>query len=160
MLRREMPRKARAPGGPDGTDLRIAATERAVRAALIRIAGDLSQAGLAEDAAGLAELVLAEALNNVVEHACAGVEAAWIEISVRREGVRLFCELCDNGRPMPGGKLPQGHAPDPDALPEDLPEGGFGWHLIRRLTTALEYRRDEGVNHLSFAIEFPPGLSI
>ena len=33
---------------------------------------------------------------------------------------------------------------------EELPEGGFGWDLIRQLTTGLAYARVEGRNELTF----------
>ena len=36
---------------------------------------------------------------------------------------------------------------------EDLPEGGFGWHVIRTLSKDLHYRRENGRNQLSFRLD-------
>ena len=52
-------------------------------------------------------------------------------------------------RPSPGGEPPAGQAPDPD----DLPEGGFGWHLIRSLSKDLEYHREGDRNFLTFRLD-------
>ena len=36
---------------------------------------------------------------------------------------------------------------------QDLPEGGFGWYLIRTLTTDLTYLREGICNTLSFCVD-------
>ena len=41
---------------------------------------------------------------------------------------------------------------DQDA-PQDLPEGGFGWFLIRSLTRDLTYLREDGYNMLCFCVD-------
>ena len=54
---------------------------------------------------------------------------------------------------MPGGRPPAGRLPDgADCALVDLPEGGFGWHLIRTLTRDLAYVRSGGCNRLSFLL--------
>ena len=35
----------------------------------------------------------------------------------------------------------------------DLPEGGFGWGMIRDLTDDLSYRRDGARNELRFTVD-------
>ena len=40
----------------------------------------------------------------------------------------------------------------PDTALEDLPEGGFGWHLIHSLTNDLTYLRTGGCNRLRFLL--------
>jgi serine/threonine-protein kinase RsbW len=52
---------------------------------------------------------------------------------------------------MPGLCLPAGKFQPLDDL-ADLPEGGFGWYLIRSLTEELSYRRSNGINRLSFQL--------
>jgi serine/threonine-protein kinase RsbW len=37
-------------------------------------------------------------------------------------------------------------------MQDDLPEGGFGWFLIRELTKDLQYVRHEDQNRLTFSI--------
>jgi serine/threonine-protein kinase RsbW len=107
---------------------------------------------LTEDDLATVELVLAEALNNVVEHAYAK-HAGMIEMSLTQGPRGLACTIVDSGLVMPDGKLPFGHLPDTDARSlDDLPEGGFGWHLIRSLTIDLSYHREAGWNRLSFTV--------
>lgn len=90
------------------------------------------------DLADRAELLLAEALNNIVEHAYAGQSGALRLVLLRRAG-GLVIRLLDHGAPMPGLALPRGDLPDMHG--DSLPEGGFGWFLIRSLSHRLGYRR-------------------
>lgn len=114
----------------------------------------LVQLGLPIERLFTLELVLAEVLNNVVEHAYQDRGEGCIELALSVHDGRIHCRVSDQGIPMPGGTLPPAcrHSPKVLAL-QDLPEGSFGWALIRDLTTRLEYSRDEGTNRLSFAIE-------
>lgn len=92
-----------------------------------------------------AEIVLAEVLNNVVEHAYAsgtGPIRLWLEHAPGR----LCCRIEDEGAPMPGGQLPAGRLP----AATELAEGGFGWHLIRTLALDLRYERAGQTNRLHF----------
>jgi serine/threonine-protein kinase RsbW len=104
-------------------------------------------APLTEESRGAAEIVLAEVLNNVVEHAYAEFPGK-IEIWVTRRENFLFIRIVDDGLPMPGGDLPGGKMVRID----DLPEGGFGWYLIRNLSHELTYQRDGKRNILGFCI--------
>ncbi|MCU0902485.1 MAG: ATP-binding protein [Tabrizicola sp.] len=117
---------------------------------------DLPPLGLLpRDDKGLAELVLAEVLNNVAEHAYgeAGGEVA-ITLALDPAGIR--CLIVDGGRAMPGERLPEGRLPDARGTAlEDLPEGGFGWHLIRSLSSDLSYARVDGQNRLAFVLPGP-----
>lgn len=126
----------------------IPADPMAVRDGLQALFDTLLLRSLHDDARGTAEVVLAEALNNIVEHAyaCAGGE---IELTLRLNGADLTCRITDSGRPMPGHRLPEGRP----APPECLAEGGYGWHLIRSLSRDLAYDRVEGRNRLSFRLE-------
>jgi serine/threonine-protein kinase RsbW len=130
--------------------LLIPAEAGSVRRALLAAGDTLLLRGLSEDARGTAEIVIAEALNNIVEHAYAG-GAGEIELSLRRGGDMLSVLITDRGHPMPGGTLPEG--PLPAADPASLPEGGFGWFLIRCLSQDLRYSRAKGRNHLFFRLD-------
>lgn len=103
---------------------------------------------LTRDDRATAEIVLAEVLNNIAEHAYATVMRGPIRMWLRRSGDRLHCLIEDEGAPMPGGALPMGRPPAPD----DLGEGGYGWHLIRSLTEGLRYERVADVNRLQFSL--------
>lgn len=107
---------------------------------------------LAEDERGTAEMVLAEALNNIVEHAYAAAPGL-IEVTLSASLAGIVCQISDAGTGMPQDALPPGILPDAlGAAADDLPEGGFGWFLIRTLTTDLCYLRDGVMNRLSFTL--------
>lgn len=109
-------------------------------------------ASLTQDGRGVAELVLAEVLNNVTEHAYADRPGP-VSVTMCRGPKGISCLVVDQGKAMPGDCLPPGRLPDgPDTALDDLPEGGWGWHLIRTLTLDLGYARDEGSNRLSFTL--------
>ena len=143
---------AERPGDGTGDHVRlmIPAGAEAVRQALQEACATWLLRSLTEDARGTAEIVIAEALNNIVEHACASGEGE-IELSLKRTGGKLSVLITDRGHPMPGGTLPEGRLPVPD--PDDLPEGGFGWFLIRSLSQDLRYCRADGRNHLFFRLD-------
>jgi serine/threonine-protein kinase RsbW len=97
------------------------------------------------------QIVIAEALNNISEHAYAG-HVGRIEMLLRRRDGGFQFTLIDQGIGMPGGIPPPGVI---GALPDSicsLPEGGFGWLLIRSQTQDLTYLREKGGNRLSFVL--------
>jgi serine/threonine-protein kinase RsbW len=134
---------------PDGSALVFDSDPAAVRTALARLLSAAPLHALTEDDRGTVELVLAEVLNNVVEHAYAGASGP-VEVGLCATPHGLACRIVDQGLAMPGGALPEGRLPA--AAPSELPEGGFGWHLIRSLTADLTYARCAGQNRLSFLI--------
>ncbi len=107
------------------------------------------QPGMIEDAA----IALAEALNNVEEHAYEGQAGFPVCVKITASPTHFQCVIEDQGTPIPGQTLPGDQMPfsDPSA-PEKLPEGGFGWALLHRLTRDLNYARTEQKNLLSFSI--------
>lgn len=124
----------------------------AVRTALGSALSGLRYLELTEQESGTVELVLAEAMNNVVEHAYRELSGV-IELRVMNCADGLFCEVIDDGigmRDLPLGDDPQGDPPPPL---EEMPEGGFGWFLIRTLARDLRYAREGERNRLSFRIE-------
>jgi serine/threonine-protein kinase RsbW len=130
----------------------FAADPLSVRAALARLMAAQPLSGTGADDRATVELVLAEVLNNIAEHAYVG-RSGLVEVDLTRQTGGLACQICDQGGPMPGGQPPPGQVRDLAGLPlADLPEGGFGWSLIRSLTRGLTYRRDGDWNRLCFLI--------
>lgn len=125
----------------------------AVRAALAGILSDLAPLDLPQDTLADIEIVLAEALNNVVEHAYppdTGVGP--VDLDCRFEPDGLHVRITDCGRAMPGGKLPASGQVSLDRALADLPEGGFGWNLICTLARDVEYRRLHDRNILNLRL--------
>jgi serine/threonine-protein kinase RsbW len=120
------------------------------RNALSEICAYLLAKGVPTDTISTVELVLAEVCNNITEHAYSD-QPGWIELEVALKDGDLLCNSVDQGVSMPGCEPPNIPPPVPDP-PDYLPEGGFGWHIIRCLTRELTYRRYEGENRLCFKI--------
>jgi len=132
--------------------MRIKATPEDVRRALGAFCEAVRPLGLSAELTGTVELVLAEVLNNIVEHAYAGANAGQIEFHAYYMDSGFRFEIADGGREMPGGLLPVGDHVDLDTDLNALPEGGFGWYLIHDLTENLQYHRADGQNRLCFTI--------
>ena len=111
------------------------------------------------DAMGRLELVLAEVMNNVSEHAgdlCAQKPAPRaMHLCVVMNDAGLSCAITDDGGTLPADCLLPRNLPALDPL--DLPEGGFGWCLIQGLTQSLCYYREDQRNCLAFTVPFNPG---
>ena len=125
----------------------------AVRDALQKMRSGLAELDLSTDDLARVEIVLAETLNNVVEHACSERPDCRIDVEMMRGSADLKVDVVDDGRAMPDGELPVSQRA---ILPDDkmhLPEGGFGWSLIRDLARDVTYERRGHLNHLSFAID-------
>lgn len=124
---------------------------RWVRRAIHEVEEELLQAGVVQEDVGSISIVLAEALNNVVEHAFEENEGKKITLVLRQRSRSLIVEIRDSGRPMPKGRAPIGNHPMTEFNQFDtLPEGGYGWFLIRELVQDLVYDRQNGENILFF----------
>ena len=124
----------------------------AVRRTLKKAMEFLRGLDFSQDSCGPIELVLAEAINNVIEHAYAGHSHGVVELSIELSGKDLFFTILDDGLPMPDNRAPKGQEHDLSCEVVDLPEGGFGWFLIRELTRDLIYTRTGSRNRLQFTI--------
>jgi serine/threonine-protein kinase RsbW len=130
----------------------FAAQPEAVRSGLAQMVAMPPLSDLSDDDRGTAEVVLAEVLNNIAEHAYAGGPGS-VAVTVKAAAAGLDCLVVDQGVAMPDNQLPPGKLiAGPDTPVEDLPEGGFGWYLIRTLTQNLSYAREDGCNRLSFTL--------
>lgn len=124
----------------------------AVRESLSNLLTTLREAGVGAEDTGTIELVLAEALNNVVEHAYKENPDCNFVLTSSVTETGLSVRMTDQGVPMPGLALPSGNLPEIETGLQDLPEGGFGWALIHTLTEELTYERIANQNVTSFVI--------
>ncbi len=103
--------------------------------------------------AGTVEMVMAEALNNIVEHGYPDPENGGpISVYCAHGITGLNIKLVDKGLPMPNGQTPIGLVADTDVDLKDMPEGGFGWFIIKNLAKDIVYSRVNEVNLLDLRI--------
>lgn len=137
-----------------GLALRCAGTPMSVRRTLVALRAQLSVQGLPDACLSSVEIATAEALNNIVEHAHRGCTRQDIHITATLGRDRLCVCIRDHGQALPGERVPTGPRPDPSAPRNALPEGGFGWFLIRDLTEQVLYQRigEENLLWLQFRL--------
>ena len=126
------------------------ATFENVRLAIEKAMDTIQPLALSEETASSVEIVLAEALNNVVEHAYPPDQPGDVKLILRHGRAGLLIEIRDKGKPMPNGRTPVGEHPADAATATDLPEGGYGWFLIKQLARDMVYDRENGENFLIF----------
>ncbi|MEI4231621.1 ATP-binding protein [Roseovarius sp. D22-M7] len=124
------------------------ATALDVRRMLAELQECLAVETIADDDRGTVDIALAEALNNIVEHAYHPDTPGTITLTLWIGPTRVSCELRDKGVALPGLEPPHAAAPDVTGPRETLPEGGFGWSIIHALTARLCYLRDGAENRL------------
>ncbi|PWQ94063.1 ATP-binding protein [Leucothrix pacifica] len=93
---------------------------------------------IAVDLQGQLELMLVEAVNNVVEHAYLEKAGNPINIELDMVDQHALMRITDQGIAAPGSVMIEG-----SELPNvaDLPEGGWGLCLIQALADNIEYHR-------------------
>ena len=125
----------------------------AAREAISQLMDKLSPLQLDIEESGTFELVIAEALNNVVEHGYPDpAKGGPIKIDCSHQTNGLHVNIVDQGLPMPDGKTPLGLAAEVDVDFMDVPEGGFGWFLIKDLAKDVHYERQGDKNFLSLRV--------
>ena len=142
----------RAAVAQPGFTLRVMARNQSVREALGDIRSRLEGYDLTLEELNTVEVVLAEVMNNVAEHAYAWRRDGEMLVHMRMSSLGLHCSVTDEGSEMPEDALPFGDGIDPATPIDDMPEGGFGWLIIRRLAHDVRYLRQSGVNELSFRL--------
>ena len=130
----------------------IQSCPHSIRDTLSRIHAILLDRGIGREGIGTCEIVLAEVLNNIVEHAYGERPDGRIRLTLFFGEGCLRARIEDRGAAMPGSALPQGRQANLDVPLPDLPEGGFGWFMIHNLTEDLKYQRNGDVNRLDLSI--------
>ncbi|MGJ8545736.1 MAG: ATP-binding protein [Sulfitobacter sp.] len=147
-----------APASAPALRFTVQSPQLVVRQALAELLGELAPLQLESEEAGTVELVMAEALNNIIEHAYAATKGSGpiaIHCAHHPNGLHLLIE--DQGAPMPGDATPLGLAQPLGTDIQDLPEGGFGWFLIHQLAKDVHYTRAPGGNQLRLRLAISIG---
>lgn len=129
--------------------IKFATNQIEARHSIVAVISHLLELGVFADRCGDIEIALAEVVNNVVEHSCENLPRAkaWLTCWVKDNA--LFVKVSDPGRAMPVDGLPTGSRVDLSGPMAELPEGGFGWFLIRQIATTVTYDRQDGRNCLT-----------
>lgn len=135
-------------------ELSFPATEAQASAGIATLCTRLTAHGLPAGKANDVKIALAEAINNVVEHAYAGIAPADIRVDCSLCRNRLVIQIADSGKPMPDLRPPEGIPASVETSLLDLPEGGFGWFLIHQLASEIHYERKDGSNLLHLCFDF------
>ncbi|MGE0451876.1 MAG: ATP-binding protein [Vicinamibacterales bacterium] len=101
--------------------------------------------GLNDDVRFDLNLVLDEAVSNVINHGFEDTRTHDIVVRIARVGACLRLEVEDDGVPYNPLDAPQ---PRFDLPVEQRRIGGLGVHIMKTLANDLEYRRQDGRNHL------------
>lgn len=139
--------------GMQGGGVRFTATEMETRAAIETTIDQLAVHGLCSDVLSSVEIALAEVANNVVEHAYGDMGPGPAGIDFDLDGFDLWISVWDCGRGFPGHELPEGQPVDLSGSPNDIPEGGYGWFLIRSLAAEVSYNCQGGRNRLTLRFD-------
>lgn len=125
----------------------IVPTPEAITRLTERISRFLRDAGVDARAVHHVALVIDEILTNVASHG--GNPDAEARVAIEVEPDRVAGKIADRGRPFDPRVAP---APNTGARIEDRGTGGLGLHLVRQLSSALDYWRDGQQNWTSFCI--------
>lgn len=142
---------------PDVLSMDVPVGYDAVRVALLEWRRWIEGVNACSDLVSRAEIVLAEVLNNITEHGYAGQQGVLSPIALhcRMSGMGLHVIVVDQGRPLPADRCLAAGLPPVSLATQDmdgLPEGGFGWCLIRELTCDLSLASDGSGNRLCFVV--------
>ena len=144
-------------GAADALAMDVPVGHDAVRAALSDWRRWIEGMNVCSDLVSRAEIVLAEVLNNISEHGYVGQVGvlAPIALRCRMSASGLHVTVVDRGRPVPADRCLAAALPSISLEAQDmdsLPEGGFGWCLIRELTCDLNLVSDGAGNRLCFVV--------
>ena len=125
----------------------IAPNPEAISRLTDEVTGFLRGSGVDARAVHHVALVIEEILTNVATHGRSSDAPATVTLEVRPD--RVSGEIGDCGAPFDPRTGPM---PDFGTPVEDRKIGGLGLHLVRQLTSVLEYRRDGKQNWTTFCI--------
>jgi serine/threonine-protein kinase RsbW len=138
-------------------ELHVYSDLQQVSQAVVRVGKWLEHERVDPECLGDVTLVLAEALNNVVQHAYGDDNGGDIAIRATLRAETLSMQIVDNGRPFDGPPVEvalQAHAKELAALQD----GGYGWHLIRNLTEDIHFSHSGGKNRLTLVVAIRPAV--
>lgn len=132
---------------PPNLHLRLNADQETVTNTVQKVIRWLGENGIDEETSGELEIVMAEALNNVVEHAYGFRQEGEIRLNLSITDAHIVVNIIDKGARFSGPPPPMENDVANLSI-FDLPEGGFGWNLIHTLTDAVDFDHLKDENRL------------
>jgi anti-sigma regulatory factor (Ser/Thr protein kinase) len=99
----------------------------------------------------LANLAIEELVTNCVKYGYDDSAEHLIDIELKLSPAELVITLTDDGHPFNPLDLPE---PNTKVPLDDLPVGGLGIHLLRKMSDRMDYTRTEGKNRLTLRKSF------
>ena len=128
-------------------EISMLATPEAISALTENVMAFLSEQGVGTRTTHHVALVLDEVLTNLGTHGNCRDQPAKIAIVVEPD--KVTGKVIDTGPPFDPRDAPD---PSLDLSADDRPIGGLGLYLVRKLSCALEYTRQNDENCTTFAI--------
>ena len=122
----------------------IAGTAEFIPAAVEQIYDFCCHAGFGSDECFRIQVLLAEVLNNIVEHALTELPGDPIQIVCRIDEHNLILTTIDFGKPF--------NVDAAQAMPHCHAESGRGWPIIFEWADKITQTRNENSNHLNITI--------
>ena len=94
----------------------------------------------------LTNLAIEELVTNCIKYGYDDSAEHIIEIELKLSGGELVLTVTDDGHPFNPLELPERNTNLPM---EDLPIGGLGIHLLRKMSERMDYARIDGKNRLT-----------
>jgi serine/threonine-protein kinase RsbW len=135
----------------DKSTLRLANSLEEIVAAAEAVEEFCAGHGVPMDALFKINVAVEEILTNIVRHGFSDSDRHEILLTIATEPGQVVVEVSDDG--MAFNPL---EAPEPD-LSTDLMErkiGGLGIHFVRTMMDGVDYRRENGRNHLTVRKEY------
>lgn len=99
-------------------------------------------------------LALQESVTNVLRHGYGDDHSeGFLEVRLRYDEAQMEIEIRDDAPAFDPTQVAE--MPEP-SLEDELPEGGYGLHIIRSVVDRLLYRREAGQNVLTLAKSLAP----
>lgn len=122
-----------------------------INAALLEF---LSEEGVPPAVVNRVRLVVEELVVNIITHAFEDSAAHTIVLTLRTEPGRVHVATEDDGKAFD----PRDAPPPPLGRPlEEQGNGGYGIHIVKHMTKALDYERVGHKNRVRAVVEFQPG---
>ena len=99
----------------------------------------------------LANLAIEELVTNCIKYGYDDSAEHIIDIELELSAGEMILTIVDDGHPFNPLELP---APNTSAPVEDLPIGGLGIHLLRKMSDRMDYARTDGRNRLTLRKSF------